>query len=517
MANVTTLEPRNQEIDLAEGAITDDIGIETDAIEPKPAETNRGGRPKKKDDKKKGSAPADPPFFAKVAAIPPEEWGVRAFIYCYCTEPICNLKILGESKYLFRSGEPIRDLDGIMKDYGSFKGYLTLNFRKAGDNGTDAIDRLDFEIYNPKYPPKIPRKAWLADPRNERWVALLPPEAPAPGTPGAAPSLMEAANFYRSVRTELKEEMPQTSGTAREVIETLRAAREFVTPAAAPAAAPAAPAVDPFTAAMGIAKELLQIRAENPMVDFLRDQMNRQHEEMKELRKELAEARKPVTAAVQQKSWIDQLFELAGDDTKMERVTKVLGRFGFSLEGGGRPSKVTGFEMVRDILNSPFGAQIGGGLGQLLLSLAGGTPGAPTPQLNPAVPAAAAPGTERTTENDEARIQRIATTITNPMINEYLLKDEDGETFAAWVIDAWPDDFAFLQKLGAPAIIGLYERHNRQLWEYLQQQNKLDQFRKFVAEFCAFKPDTGEAGEPGEPGADSDTIEEFEPKGATTA
>jgi len=234
------------------------------AVQSPPAR-NKSGRPP---GKSSGPKP-DPPFFQRVASIPKEDWGTRAFMYCYCTEPICDLKQLGERKYLFRSAEPILDLDSIMKTYGSMKGYLSLNLRKSGQDGGDQIDRYDFEIYNPLYPPKIPRKAWLADARNERWAALLPKEAEA----GAAGGMLDAVKLYKEIRSEVKEE--NAGEKPSELLETMRVAKELFAPATANGTAQPEPAKkDPLEIATQLMTIMMQMKADNPMVEILRDQIN---------------------------------------------------------------------------------------------------------------------------------------------------------------------------------------------------------------------------------------------------
>ena len=161
--------------------------------------------------RKKKDAPPDPEseqkFFDKIKAVPTEDWGQRAFIYVYCTEPLCDLKTQGGAKFLFKSNAPITDLQKIMADYGSFKGYMTLNIRKPGDKQGDQVDRFDFEIYNPNYPPKIPRKVWIEDSRNEKWAALLPAEAPPPAANGTAPNLIDTMRAVNEMRRDIREEL----------------------------------------------------------------------------------------------------------------------------------------------------------------------------------------------------------------------------------------------------------------------------------------------------------------------
>lgn len=148
-----------------------------------------------------------PSFFERVAAIPKSEWtGDRAFIYVYCLEPICNLKLGGEKKYLVRLSEPIADEQALMVDYGSGKYRLQLVHRKPGTTQGDSTDLTEIEIYNPKYPPKIPRAVWMNDPRNERWAALLPKEEPVQPATGLG-TLTDAFKTFTDMRKEVAAEL----------------------------------------------------------------------------------------------------------------------------------------------------------------------------------------------------------------------------------------------------------------------------------------------------------------------
>ena len=146
-------------------------------------------------------------FWHKVREIPKEEWGKRAWIYVYCLEPVCNLKTAGENKYLVKSAEPITDEDSIMHDYGSGKYRLNLVYRKPAADRGDEVDATEIEIYNPKYPPKIPRTAWMNDPRNERWAALLPKEEP-PVVQSGLGQVTEAFKTFTEIQKEVRQQNP---------------------------------------------------------------------------------------------------------------------------------------------------------------------------------------------------------------------------------------------------------------------------------------------------------------------
>jgi hypothetical protein len=145
-------------------------------------------------------------LFDRVRNIPKADWGTRAFIYVYCLEPICDLKMGGEKKYLVKSKEPIMDEDSIMMDYGSGKYRLQLVYRKPAADKADQIDTCEIEIYNPKYPPKIPQSVWMNDPRNARWLALIPKEEPMKPA-NALGSVTEAFDTFQNIRNKMAEEM----------------------------------------------------------------------------------------------------------------------------------------------------------------------------------------------------------------------------------------------------------------------------------------------------------------------
>lgn len=152
-------------------------------------------------------------LFDRVRQIPKADWGIRAFIYVYCLEPICDLKMGGEKKYLVKSKEPILDEDSIMMDYGSGKYRLQLVYRKPAADKADQIDVCEIEIYNPKYPPKIPQSVWMNDPRNARWLALIPPkEEPKPDTPMG--SITETFKVFSDMRKDVRDELKPVTTTS---------------------------------------------------------------------------------------------------------------------------------------------------------------------------------------------------------------------------------------------------------------------------------------------------------------
>lgn len=193
-------------------------------------------------------------FFQKVAAIAKEDWGTRAYIYVYCYEPICNLKAGGENKYLVRLSQPVLDEQFLMVDYGSGIYNLKLVKRKPENSDNEMLDQLTVEIYNPKYPPKIPPTVWMNDPRNERWRALLPKEEP-PAPPTPLGTITQAFETFTNMQDKMQ-------------------ARLNPAPAASPAIPVTQnPASDPIDTGLRIAQMFMQMKTDNPMVDVLKEQM----------------------------------------------------------------------------------------------------------------------------------------------------------------------------------------------------------------------------------------------------
>lgn len=224
----------------------------------------------------KSEAPLKKPtFYDKVKRIPKEDWGTRAYIYVYCWEPICNLKMGGENKYLVRLGQPLYDEQLLMVDYGSGKYHLKLVYRKPGGNDGDTVDTTEVEVYNPKYPPKIPRSVWMNDPRNEKWAALLPKEEP-PVQPTGLGTVTDAFETFTKIRKDMREE---------------------ITPAALP---PPPPPVDPvaqFRSMLQTAKEMMpppqapatDNKVLDTVVQLMMKQLDASQSETKELRAEMRE------------------------------------------------------------------------------------------------------------------------------------------------------------------------------------------------------------------------------------
>jgi hypothetical protein len=450
-----------------------------------PPAKNKGGRPHKAPE---GKAPQ---FFDAVARVPKEDWGTRAFMYVYATEPICNAKTFGETRYMARSAEPILDLEFLKQEYGSFKGWITLNTRTTGKDPTREIDRLEFEIYDPKFPPKIPKGAWANDRRNIRWEALLPPE-PTSAAQGAA-HLLDSIKVYREIRDDVRDEMepetPEPSNSAKETLETMKLAKELFAP---PVTAPAA---DPFD----LAAKVMQMRSNDPMVTIMMQRLDSMDKALAEgrerefkLQQQLVEK---AAAAPQKADFLDRVLELAANSEKLEGIKKVFGGI-LGTDGPMHSGRTTGLDVLREIATSPLGAELGRGLGVVLSNLATGTQQQPQqPQVNgnPAAPmqparppvAPSVNGTAAPAEGTEQRIQRIGQVITQPMLYECFLKDLSGADWAERMFDLWPEDYLFMRNLGADDIVRRY-RQFTPAWAVIAPKEPA--FIEFIQEFVSWDP-----------------------------
>src|ERR1035437_8875774 len=184
----------------------------------------------------KKKAPSIPPggdFFARVNAIPRQEWdSQRIYLYLYILEPLCNLKQSGGKAYLNRYSEPVRDEHQIAVEYGSGRYRLMLAYNKVSPDESTEVARHEFEIYNKQYPPTVPKAAWINDARNAKWEALLPKEV-IPAAATAASTIVDAIKMVSDIRRDVRDEIgepeePQNSTS--EMLATMKAAKDLFGP-----------------------------------------------------------------------------------------------------------------------------------------------------------------------------------------------------------------------------------------------------------------------------------------------
>jgi len=441
-------------------------------------------------------------FFQRLQTITMADWGTRAKIRLYRLAPLIDRLRGSETKFIQVYEEPINE-QRIKIDHGSGRYRLYLNYKGPAEKGEKELDCVEIDILDHSYPPKVPGKEWMDDPRNNKWAWAKPPEVnPQPPATGLD-TLVEAMRVTNDIRREVKEEM--VPGT--------------------PATPPAPTAVDPWSAA----EKILNMRSENPMVAILQQQMAdnaKAAEAERERAFKAAEAAREREFKLQQqllesksgpgKGIVDQLLELVPMLDKLEPVKKFFGFGNGTGEVVGRAARTTAYDVIKDIAQSPFGANLGQGLGILLSTLAtpaaahtNGAAPAAMPQQPPVVvhnpnlqtgPGAPPPG-----ENPEQRIQRIGQTITGPMLYEFFLKDELGSLWAERMFDMWPDDYMFMRSLGPDNILMRYRQYTP-AWAVIQA--KEGSFIEFIREFCAWNPNDDDG--PAPPNNDDDGVTDLE-------
>src|SRR5271157_1144985 len=444
-----------------------------------------------------------PTFIETINKVPKGDWGPRANIYLYRVEPVIDRTRSGDSKYINCYAEPVNE-DRIMGDYGSGRYKLILNFRKPGAATGDIIDSDYWDIMNMKYPPKIPVGEWTDDPRNKKWAwakeanGIPTAPAPAPATSGLE-AVVDVMRATSEMRRDIREEM------------------QTATPAATATAA-----VDPWAAA----EKILNMRSENPMMDFVKEQMkagaaaaeaererafkaaeSAREREFK-LQEKLLEAKTAAPPA--SKNIFEQALELANSPEKLEPLKKLANAFGFGGgESTGRPGRTTGMDILNSLVQGPAGEVLARGAAQLLVTIpsmlqpnpapANGNANQPPVNQQPQV---LPPVNQPQQENPEQRIHRIGATITRPMIAEWFMKDASGAQFAQWMNDSWPDDYSFIKLLGAENLIQRYR--NSPVWPAVQYREQ--EFIAFIQEFCGWT----EPKDDGEPQTPGDGVEDLE-------
>ncbi len=406
----------------------------------------------------------------------------------YRLAPIINRLVGSEHKFITIYGEPITE-EKIKIDHGSGKYRLYLNFKRPETKEEKELDSVELEILDMKFPPVIPPGEWVDDPRNKQW-AWAKPLGAGPnfqnGQQQQAPAIDPLAAFgtFMDIQDRLREQTPAQASQpaqspANDLLAQLKLLKEVTQPSA-----PAAPAKDPLELAISLMTIMNQQRAENPIVDMMRA-------ELQAVREELKEARKTPPAA--QKSFMDQLMEMATDD-KMDKVKRVMGIFGGG-DGGGRPVRTTPLELAREFISSPMGANIGQGVAVLLTQMMAPKPNGAPPQQYPTVLNQQNPnGTAPPVELPETRIQRIGAQITRPMIAHFM-RGGEGQDFAQSMYDMGAEDYVFMRGLGADNIIARY-RAFPEAWNYVQAE--AGRFEEYIRAFCTWDPNSDEGPAPSE-------------------
>lgn len=453
------------------------------AAEPEKNKTGRG-RPSKDAPQK-----TDPPFFDLVRAIPKEDWGTRAWLYVYLSEPICEPHTFGKYNYMEKRSTPMLDLQPLADDYGSFKGWMSLNRRKQGAQTGEQIDRYEFTIYNPKYPPKIPKAAWINDPRNKKWADLLPTDPPKPEPAQGAADPGKLFDVFERMADRVE----------------ARYAREEPDPPPDPASQ--------FQAVVNTTKEMLAMvgpkATDNGIIrdelNALRAELSAERAENRLLMREMLNSKTNSTQPVGATDPLDMF------DKMMDRVDKIKERVAPENNGAEavRASRMNGWqefglEIARGLFGSPAVAQLAQGFVIWAMSKNNGQQPAanqatsgqqPQPQTAGALPPAPAnqdPGAPPMKLTAQQLSSMIGPQLISPVMIHLTDRDKDGYDLADWVIAGKGQDaFEFLRNHGPEVIIESFRLSP--FWA--PQGNGTPglgsmepQLRELVNEFCSWPP-----------------------------
>ena len=415
-------------------------------------------------------------FFERIAEVNAKDWGTRATIKVYRLAPIINRLVSTENKYITQYFEPVTE-EKLKVDHGSGKYRLYFTLKTAGIKGEKELDSTEIDILDQNFPPKIPAGEWMEDPRNKQWAWARPANLPVNGAAPAANVATDTVLDAMRLGVEITKQASQD-------------AKANMPAPAAPIAAPVAP--DPFDTV----QKILNMRSVDPMMTLMMTRMeaqdkaaeaarNREAELQKELRELTIRMLTPAQNGNGSKSLIEQIKELAGAKTEIMNLLGIGG-----TDGAAAPrSRMSGtMEFWKDLVTEFVNAPAITNISQVLLQrFMQGTPGVAMSGANPA-------------QNGVAQspavnlIQWVQGTLMEPIVR-FLNGNSDGGDFADYVFEGWPDRLVPLQRMthpqmpgqtGAPVIIELF-RHS-DIWQ-TQLAYRETQFRQFVQEFCAWRPE----------------------------
>jgi hypothetical protein len=424
-------------------------------------------------------------FHSQMNSIEEADWGTRAQIYLYRTEPIIDRTRGGDKKYIMCYHEPITE-DKILIEHGSGKYKAMLAFRKLGDGAANELAAWYFSILNPKFPPKIPPGEWVDDPRNKKWAWARqyadPLTEQRPAAPSAIGDMVGAFEVFNRIE--------ETAS---------RRAKETQPPP------PAAPGTDPMLAAMTLAEKLLTIRADNPMVTMMSAQLDAMRAELAaqrarsdaltdKLTERSKEAEKPADPLVTIKSIFDtfksvrsEAAEIMPGNSGRSRLSPWMEFFQPVLPSLMETLKPVAVAIAHQAMQpNPAQQQAANQAPQIPPGSAGRT-GVYTPAQPP---------------QQQQDFGAFLDLITPRMIHFLRDYDDAAPSFASWLHDGWGATAqqaidAIVHLGGPPALIAWYK--TSKYWPTLAPIEQ--EFTAFLADVIAWKPepDESDADEPALP------------------
>jgi hypothetical protein len=456
--------------------------------------------PKTRTERAKDGIPKPISFFDRMAGIEKADWGTRAKLKVYRTEPFTDLVRITGQKYAMVYEEPITE-ERIKHDLGSGRYRLYLSFKGPADNERE-IDSVEIEILDPKFPPNIPKGAWIDDPKNNKYEWAKPlleakwardAEAAQQSKPAQLNNVVETV---KAVRELFPEAPPPTNGVA-DVLNTIRAVKEL-----SPAPQPASE--------NGILNSIVQlVIAQNTAAQQALESAKEREQKLFMQLLDLTKKPQENNGLATFKGILSELKDIVGADTIKDlftRGTEVVSRGRTTWLDVMAPAIPKLAEGIAPIASLLIQQQINKGMRMQPRPNAGMQPSMPAATLpasngngTPPQPNAAQP------EQPPPLIQFLSI-ITFPMANHFREWIESGDEewsgagFATWAYDGFGQHYqgadwhAEAKKLGPLMLVAMYKQSpfwsNPQL-PFAQHEQK---FHEFVQSFCEWsnEPATGQ-------------------------
>lgn len=415
---------------------------------PAPPKKSKGGRPPKSEDR----VPKVMGFVDRIQRIAKEDWGARATIRVYRTEPSVDRVRLGEPKHICVYSEPV-DEERIKADHGSGRYRLYLNFKEPTSREGKEIDSIEIDILDTRFPPKLAPGEWLDIPHNNKWLWCKPLLQQTPnGQPPPATGLAGVADTLRAVN---------------EIQESAREAMNRSNP------------VDDLATVVTVAQNLaaLQKPAENNS-DLLKQFLASNESQLASLRAELAAQRLRSDALMDRLLDAKNKPEPPAAQTGIDTVVKLVEGLGKLKDA--MPSDGT----VRSRLSPwmEFFQPVLPAVADILRPVAGAIATAAMQSS----PAPSNEGPKVVTINAAAatpdKFKRLLATIVDPAIT-FIKDGTSGADFAMFIYDGWgPAPLYAARKAGADAIMTYYRTTEQ--WPDIAQHET--QFHQLLADVIAW-------------------------------
>jgi hypothetical protein len=383
-------------------------------------------------------------FFDRVAAVSLADWGTRAKVKVYRLDPIIDRTRGSEYKFVQIYHQAI-DEDKLKVDHGSGRYRLYLNIKEAGDRNEKETDTVEIDILDPKFPPNIPAGEWVDDPRNKKWAWARP--AGAPGSPQA-----QAAIEAPAVAVAAANQFIEGVKVANEIRKDLKS--EY-------APSPDAKPQSGLSESLQIVNAILTMKADNPMVDVMKEQLRLSTESAEKSRQREADLQKEIRDSLRARdngapAAKFGLKEALGEIKEfLPALKEVMPGLGAAAEVV-RAGRTTGWDILKDLLSSTAPTLIDYA-GKIALAYATRMPtpqngqqtippnlqlAAPQgpPQANGQAPAAG----QQAPAQPQQMPPKFFIFLSQPTVQRALMKyfgefkqgdTEAGEDFAAWALD----------------------------------------------------------------------------------